>query len=478
MSRTKNLLFRRGRTMKMVPAIPASHVAGMVVGGAIRAAARYAARTSLRKAAVVGGGLAAAGTAATLSSLGKRKSPPNRAGGYTSRRVKKVGRYSRKSSYVAGTELSSAKYTLGRKKKMTVGALTKFAVTKNICRFQNVGTLDRGKDRGAFWLTPLTCALNTLTYTYVSAPDYFADNQSVLNASNTEGYLRCPYHMYLLNSTSLNEGNTTIGIQPFICQATGNEGAFSYARLAGMNNSGTAVQGDADSTDWITEWTNGGLKALGNQDVKNIQQNWYDIKIALRNAKAQTTKFEILIISFKDDYLDPLENPAGVNEITARRLFYQNLAAESMTHPIFNRPGLSSQMKHVNIHKRVVVVMNKQQTTEEDVSPDMKIVKIFYKDGRIYDYNYGGIPDTSADVGWDLGNQNKYVQQGNAEDEFMSCIPKPRARKWLIIRAFDPTRAASVGSDTAETSWGQLTTSNNPSYDIVIRRKESFIKKT
>lgn len=374
----------------------------------------------------------------------------------------------KKRSAVRGSELSFVKRTMGRRKRVGVRALAKMGLTKVINRFQNVGPMDRGVDRGAFWLGPMMTVADTLTY---PVTNNFCDNTSTLATNITEGYLRCPFHMYLLNSTDQNDGPVTIGLQPFINQATGSEGAFSYARLCGMAKDGALASGTATSAVWETEWTTG--QSI-DTDVKLIRQEWYDIRLGLRNAKAQTTFFDIMIVSFKDDYLDPLENPAGAQEIQSRRVFYQNLAARGMTHPIFGRPGLAQQMKHLNIHKRMRVVMNKQSTTDEDGSPDLKVVKLFYRDGRIYDYRYGGEPDADANVGFNLGNQNRYVTQGDPVDSDYACIPKPRARKWLVISAFDPSRAATVGADGTETSYGALSTSFTPSYDIIIRRKESF----
>lgn len=362
----------------------------------------------------------------------------------------------------AAAELKTYTAKIGRKRKVTLKQIEKLTFARRITRFQNLGPIDKGVDRGANWLGTIITTSTTLTPSLVGGNNIFVKNNSDL--SGAANFYRCPYHLYLLNSTSLTDQVSPLGpaIQPFIDMLNGK---VDFVNLHGCKPdlSGTSSQ-------WQIESQNFG--DVPNQ--KYIKQEWYDIRIALRNAIQQTTVFDIWVFQFKEGHLDPHSVPATVEELKDHKAFYQNLMSGGVNHPLMNK-GQNDVMRKIKIWRKYRVVMDKQQTTDSDASPDIKCVKMFIRDGKLYDYQYATAPANNVQLPatYTLQN-NSWIPQG-AANVINTELPKQRARLWLMIRALDTTTSsmAGGGGDEVITSDDTLSSNTTPSYDIQIRKCES-----
>jgi len=359
-------------------------------------------------------------------------------------------------------ELTGFKKTIGRKKPMSMKQLEKLTVAKRITRFQNLGPVDRGVDRGAHWLGTIHVVTPTITAAYAGSPNSFCKNQSDL--TGVAIHYRTPYQLYCLNTTSLTDVASPSGpaFQPFIGMA---DGSLNFANLYGCK-----PDLSGGSTQWQTEYQNFGDAP----SQKYIKQDWYDIRIGLRNAIQQVTTFDIWIFQFKEGYLDPLENPSSVEELKDRKAFYQSLMSAGLNHPLMNK-GQNAVYNKIKFIRKMRIVMDKQQSVDSDTSPDLKTVKIFIRDGKLYDYQYASAP---AGVGMVpttyVVQNNSWIPQG-AANVINAEYPKARARLWLMIRSLDSTTASIVGNggDEVITSDDSLSVNTTPSYDIQIRKMES-----
>lgn len=334
-------------------------------------------------------------------------------------------------------------------------------------RFQNVAPMDRGPDRGALFLGTMLTTANTVT-SNIDAANYFVNTESPLATNLTYTHIRLPFHMYCLNGSffanthGVGTVNYSQALQPFLAK----DMTVSFASFRGMWSNGTSV---ADNM-FVNE-TDNGLAATSDRQ-RYEQMCWYDIKLALRNAKESATWFDIMIISFKDDHLDPYVTPTAADQLADRVAFYSQMGSNGAIHPLCNNdPNLSKVMKRVNIHKRMRVVMDKQQTTDADASPDTKLVRIFYRDGGLYDMMWNATADAggAGDQAWSsIVNQSQYKQQTVQEAQ---PYPKPRARKYLIIRAFSTLTWGTSGAGGTAATVSAIDANKCPSYDIILRRK-------
>lgn len=411
---------------------PAGHLAAWAAGGVARAAARsaaqYAAKVSMRKAAIAGAAAAAAGTAATVSSMSKKREPPKRSGGYTSQRGKKYAR-------VGGTNnvsMSSSQlemtgphnFTVGRNVRTTVSQLSKLVTFKRVLRWQRVNIMNRtpsGQPPGAIQL------------------------KNVPGPTSTE----TPVHLICLNSTI----NTT-AVQPVHYTLTVNDGGtLSFDPRNSQAFDGT----DASTAAWQLESRNNA--SSGSTGKRWVQPMWYDIRMLCYGCRAQPTRYTITVFRLKDAWLDPLESPSNAQEAAARQAFYQHFAQQNMTNPIMPRTFGFAVQKQMIVLKKISFTLQPSSTTEVDQTPSSKIIKIFMRDGRLYDLLYHPDPFTGAGADDKLNTTQWTPVMGDIQSEY-SSVPKPRARLWMMITCTDTTIDA-------------VTDTNTPSYDICIRKGEN-----
>lgn len=483
MARTKPLR-RKGRTLK----IPPAHLAAMATGAVARTAYQGVKRALKRNAMKALAGGAAAGAAYTgyrgMAATQKRATAQAgvkrvRTDDIVPKRLFKTLKPKR--MVVPGTEWQVVKTSYGHKIPMSVKRLSKVTTQRRIYRFQNIAPIDRTNatsDRGAYWLN--TIAVNTLSIPWSlsagTAGSYAiqpVDEAQKGSLTSPDTYLGCPVHMYLLNGTRDRVSlGAPVAYRPFIKNDV--NGNIVWEHLWGTFPDESAAGGLSLTRNWQKEYSSsdfGGL--VSDEKVRYIQNDWYDIKLCLRNATSQRTYYDVQIVSFADDWLDPLGTPGEEDQVRERHALWYGIARKSMNHPLQTDKNYASVKKKVLVHKSMRVYMDSNLTTQVDAAPNLKIVKLFYRDGTLNDYARSPMVDvvktTTADQ---LLNPNVYEQVGITQLQYES-IPKPRARKWLMITAFDPTVSATASAINPVDTGSWTVNTNNPSYDIIIRKKET-----
>lgn len=268
------------------------------------------------------------------------------------------------------------------------------------------------------------------------------------NTINTDQTLS-PMFIMCLNSTN-NHPTYTEG--PANLVAFNNTGGVVF-----LNQNCQSYDGSITQARWVADYLD---PASGYNDVspevRYIMNSSYDIRLNCYGATSQPTCYDIMIISFNEDYLTPGETPSSAQEIADRHSVYQGLVHKYMANPIL--PFVAPKNKY-KIHTRVSFTLQPTLNVENDTTPQSKIVKLFVKDGSLYDYCYHGDGFTGAGAD-DKLDTTQFVLQGNSSTDEYSDFPASRARKFLVVRAMNTTRSASE------------TTANTPSFDIVVRKHE------
>lgn len=390
--------------------------------------------------------------------------------GVRSRKRQRAAQRSAGASRVTkGTEISWSRYRGGPGKSsrnLNTWKLQKLLTFFAKQRYQNVAPIDRGVDRGANFLGTMNVTSNAITSAFAGGGNNIVNNISPLGDNATYTHIRLPFHMFLLNgsyySSTLGLGTSNYSFQPFLNRATGQ---VDFSVLGGTTSAGDAV----NPAQWFDEVSN---QVAASQDRMRFEQMcWYQIKLGLRNAPKNTTYFDVMIVGFRDDHLDPLSPPLATAEQNDRRAFYAEMAAAGTVNPLVGQDAaLTKVMKRLVVYKKLRVVMDKQQTTDSDVSPDLKVVNLFYRDGKMYDYHWNTQPMAITETSLNQVYNQSYVSQQTIAQA--QPYPKTRARKWLIVRAFAPgvINAGPAGDFTAP-DYVSIQSATCPSYDICIKRK-------
>lgn len=424
-------------------------------------------------------------TPATLKRRGRsrtRSAPGKRSRSVSVRRVAKRLRFgsasrSRSRSAVGvrtrgairGTaELSHSKSGSRRPRRVTFNQLAKVTLQKRILRWQLARPMNRPYVVGGqpYALPGAQALLNLVTRT----------------GDGTDTY-QVPVNMYCLNST-LNDTNavgpTVAGNIRFL-----DDGKLSFSDLVTTDATGAA----ATPGKWEVEWVNHGSGIL-NPATRYINTSWYDIRMLLYGAKKQPTQYEIIVFKFKDGHLDPLSVPADSREAADRDAFYQHMSYDYVKNPILTG-GMSKmfwQKIRVMYRKRVDIAPS--MTDEDDPTANRHMIKIFLNDGKTYDYCSYAEKLSSND---ELGGYSNIVGANNVtinnnpfftaykQQQFNTAdygdYPKARGRIWLMVRCLNTSlQAASFTNVNGVAAAAEFTPTpdNTPSFDLMIRKKESY----
>lgn len=502
MAGSRRRMTRKGRGLKMLPA--ALMGAGARSAGPLARMAAYAAGRAARKygtRAAAGATAAVAGATLAREFAETQRRATDRAGVTRALRNMNLGGTARrlpftKSRTVRGRNpeiVRPIKVSYGRKRPMNVKTLSKVSTQRRIYRFQNVAQVDRmtgAGDRGAYFINTvavkgdITGALPPTNPTVVNAGQYVdhpllagtnPGSLGALNGADSEyTWLACPVHMYLLNSVSRGAPDAENPDCAYRLMIRNNDiGQVGWWPLSGSRPN--PAGGVNDTTKWTSEYESVDVASTAVlEHPRYVQKNWYDIKLYVRNAFQQQTKFRISVVSFADDHFDPLHSPATSEEASERHAFWYGIARRNTNHPLQTDKNFARVKNKLVVHKSVQVIMEKNQTTDTDASPYGRVVKVFYRDGSVYDYmtttNADPVGTKHADA---ILNPNLWEGVGKTPGEY-SNIPKPKARKWLMVTAFDPTvNAASSAFNTVDSGTPNFVQNSNPSYDIILRAKET-----
>lgn len=317
-----------------------------------------------------------------------------------------------------------------RRKRVPVRKMATIALTKRILRWQRCNAMNRASGT--------TCPGALLL-------------ENRLEGTTNDNTL-APLHIYCLNSTRNNTATTTAPAYELRITDTG---GLTFTQIQTVDAAGVL------QNEWQPEYRDS--QTSFDPSKRFIHTQWYDIRFLLYGARAQPSVYEIMVVSFKDPHLDPIETPSNAQEVSDRHAFYQGLVRPYMYNPILPSHGAHLIQRKLRVWKRMRVTIQPSQNTDVDSTPSSRHVRFFIKENRTYDYMYhaDGFSGAGAD---NLLNTERWVVQGNVSGDFNE-FPKPLARKWLIIRALNTTVTPNGVAATSD---------NTPSYDICIRKKETF----
>lgn len=265
----------------------------------------------------------------------------------------------------------------------------------------------------------------------------------------TVGNSQVPFHIYNLTayrSSATPSSDASVG---YFLQFT-DAGLPVFSTLSGQDPSGS----DVASQPWFWEAGDTINKEIG---VKYVKTEWFSINLLLYGCVKQPTYYDIMLVRFDRQYLDPIEGSSVVNanEIMYRKAFYQNLVRNLVTNPI-NMGAADGAMYGMRVIRRYRTVIQPSTTIDQDTNPESRKFQIFFKDGKMRNHDYGGEPLTTDNALFDTG----YAVESTLGASFQNN-PKSRARLYLIVRA----------SNTTSILPANVTANDTPSYDICMRKK-------
>lgn len=270
---------------------------------------------------------------------------------------------------------------------------------------------------------------------------------------------KLPCYAFCLNGTINNGTTAACGYR----LGFSSSGTFAWEPVTGRHN-------NLAQTTWEKEWASGtsGTESSG---LRFIEQKWYDCRLLLRNATAQPTVFQVSIVSFTQEHLDPFQIYSAGNQSYGTtyqqadaKAFWQGLVRADISNPIVPSGTNPKTLSRMVVHKTARVVMQPESTTDEDKFPKTHDLRFLFNDNRVYDYQeYSPAPAVNH------FDPSAWVDR--TADTFRT-LPIPRARKYLLIRAMDTTVTSAYDPGVPEGVDGEASIKNTPSFDLVIRKKE------
>lgn len=248
------------------------------------------------------------------------------------------------------------------------------------------------------------------------------------------------------------------------CLTSGNQfnGAFSPMMQYALNTStgygqwslalGQDQNGNA-ATVWSTEDNPSGNSAvLGARSM----MKWASIKMNCYGAKNKPTRWLIQIIQVMDEDLDPVRTTRQQDDKLDQKFsqFWGNMVKQFTYNPI-STIG-SEHKKYYRVLKSMSFVQDPQLSIDNDQTPKIKTVNMFYKMNQLCKWHYNKInASDNTRPATDIPDTNKYVTENASEQDFPYLETK--YQKYLLIRALN------AGEDTSES------TTETPSFDINVR---------
>ena len=252
--------------------------------------------------------------------------------------------------------------------------------------------------------------------------------------SGTTAY--APLHLYDL--TSVVNYNDTTAVSPVVATqlSFSTENSAHTMKLEGLAHNGAA-------TGWVS--VDAPAQDPGRLEGGESFLDYVSIKMLLYCATSFPNKFQIDIVSFKDDSFAVAPDTTISTAHTIA--FYEYLINQYQYNPIAVQNV--SFKKYLKIHKSITVEMDPKETIEASTNR-YKEVNLFWRCNRRLNYRWqedDKINLAAADVQTNKANNQCYVH--------------PKARVFLMIRAFAPF----VGPA------GVASAANTPTYDIVLTKQ-------
>lgn len=355
-----------------------------------------------------------------------------------------ASRLTRTKYQTKGGQLVFEKRVFGRRRPVpSMGQLRKMTLWDAVWRFQGINKL------------------NTLTAdTNGVFPGYFPLLYVNSATDGSDSYI--PIHIYDLTqlpSTDLGY-NQAVGHELRLTNNLGAARDDTFYWAVGKAGQDRKYAGGTTVGGTTIYWQQENFETAGNSDANKslFRQDWVDIRLNLYGAKAQPTMYEISIVSFKDERCDVRSNLSPTGWTEDSQSMFRALARPMVTNPIV--PGSEPGWKFVHVHKKYTYVIQPSENSDQDTNPESRVVKLFFRDGRVLDYKSrpkeGLINEEDVhDAGfWYAAGSNELRQEN----------PYFLARLYLMIRALNTTSAAAASSNRT----------NTPSYDLCLRKKVTY----
>lgn len=360
---------------------------------------------------------------------------------------------------------------IGRKRKLTVRGLQRLSMISAILRYQGLKryavnstvAIDEGVAE-AVGAPDLTLA-GTSNSSY---PGYFVLQN--LTQSDTINIVGDVYPLHITCLTSMpnvvtNGHNLHMEMQ-MRNTATAGVTDMEFAPLNGQLPTGTPTiywQYEYASPPVSSDATVNNIQP--NARSKMIEHQWFDIRFILYCQRQAPTMYDIMLVTFADECLDPQLTNAQVVALPAEQRAQRNALWQGLVRNITYNPILPANpysFKGMRVIKRQRVTLQASSTDDADRTPDHQIVRWFVKDYRARNYNYGTRSLRSATA---VDGPN-YIQDLRVNDLQDECHPKQRM--YLMIRATNTSPEDALLSDMDGT----------PSYDMVIRKRVTYTSQT
>lgn len=259
------------------------------------------------------------------------------------------------------------------------------------------------------------------------------------------GNSQVPLHIYNLTAFGSNE-NAGEPVGYFM--SVNDTGNPQFSPLSGQGPAGT----DIASQPWYYE---AGDVLNRARNAKYVRTEWININLNLYGCTTQPTYYDVLMVRFERAYLDPLETASNTLELKYRSAMWQTFVRNLVTNPI-NMGNADNAVSGMKVLRRYRLVIQPSSSTDQDLNPESRVFRLFYKDGRMRNHDYGGDPIATDTGVFDTG----YTSENMLTTQFQNN-PKSGARLYLIVRA----------SNTTSVLPASVTRADTPSYDICMRKK-------
>lgn len=176
--------------------------------------------------------------------------------------------------------------------------------------------------------------------------------------------------------------------------------------------------------------------------------NWTRARLLMYGKTSAPTRVQIQVVQFLDDLYCP-EKQTFTSSYSPT---LTNEAAElwsSIVKPLINNP-IASQLKlkkpTYKVLKTVTVEINPTSSTESDADPHMKVIDLFSRWGKVFDF---------SEVTSNLGTEVE-LEDGNkwpAPSVGYGCLPKTaKSSIYLMITSMQPYKSTEATTTNAETA--------------------------
>lgn len=259
---------------------------------------------------------------------------------------------------------------------------------------------------------------------------------SLPNISTTPstGTLTCPLALFDLTSSPNNVGGSF---------ASPN---IKYDLTFTDPTSGATIVWNNPANPWDLERAPLASSAFSSVPLWNTLLDWVSIKLLLYPATSLASKFAVQIVQFNDERLNPPVSGGAVADTFAIG-FWQAMMKPYVYNPL--ETGDVQYSKYLKVLHNFTFTIDPKETTEN--SNVVKEVNIFKRMNRTLRYDWV-----------DGDKMAMLLEEGQINVATPTYYTHPRARIYLMIRAFSKNSAAS-------------STANHPSFDIVLRKKHSSV---